>query len=118
MDDKAIAHVSQFSGLRSFVPRNGIILKLAFASLTLGPDYLMITTIGSPWTVFFTDVSAIVIDKKAVLVRQRNGVAARFKASRNTIRAVEEEFETRGIEFTKSTRSTYFEVNASPRGTT
>lgn len=116
MDDAATARVSKFSGLRSFVPRHGIILEFAFASLTIGPDYLMITTIGSPWTVFLVDVSAIVIDKKAVLVRQRNGLAARFKATRSTIQAVQQEFETRGIEFSKSDRSTYFEVNALPRG--
>jgi hypothetical protein len=117
VDNEATARLNEFSGLRSFVPRHGIILKLAFASLTIGPDYLMITTIGSPWAVSLTDVSEIVIDKKAVLVRQRSGLAARFKASRSTIQAVEQEFEARGIEFSKSARSTYFEVNALPPDT-
>lgn len=110
-------HVVQFPGVRSFVPRNGVILKLSYPSLTLGPDYLMITTIGPPWTALLGDAPAIVIDRKAVLIRQSNGVAARFKATPRTIQAVVEEFERRGIRFTKSEHSTYGEANALPRAT-
>jgi len=45
-----------------------VILKLAYPALTLGPDYLMITTIGPPWTTLLGDAPAIVIDRKAVLI--------------------------------------------------
>jgi hypothetical protein len=117
VDDGPTTRVIEFSGLRSFVPRHGVILKLALASLAIGPDYLMITTIGPPWTVVFADISAIVIDRKAVLVRKRDGISARFKASRVTIQAVQREFETRGVDYSMSARSTYFEVNALPRDT-
>lgn len=112
--DSAGEQEIQFWGVRSFVPRNGVILKLAYPSFTVGPDYLMVTTMGSPWTVFLGDVSAIVIDRKAVLIRRSNGVSARFKATPRTIQAIKREFENRGIRFTKSDRSTYAEVNAIP----
>src|SRR5665213_2335290 len=117
MPDSAAEQAIQFPGVRSFVPRDGVILKWAYPSLTVGPDYLMITTIGPPWTVFLKDDSTIVFERKAVLIRHSNGVSARFKATPRTIPEIKSEFDRRGIGFTKSNRSTYGEVNALPWAT-
>ena len=53
----------QFPGVRSFVPGNGVIVKSAFPSLTVGAGYLMITTLGTPWKVLLADNPELVIDQ-------------------------------------------------------
>jgi hypothetical protein len=67
------------------------------------------------WNVPWPEVSAILYDPKAILVRRSDGTSGRFKATKKTIREVCRRLDELQIPLTQAEESTYWMVNADPR---
>ncbi len=105
-----------FTGVRSFVPwRRQTILKWSFPTLRLTDRSIDIQSGMNHWNVPWPEVSAILYDPKAILVRRSDGTSGRFKATKKTIREVCRRLDELQIPLTQAEESTYWMVNADPR---
>ena len=104
-----------FTGVRSFVPWKGqTILKWAVPTLIVDPAALSIRSGTNLWRVEMSDVRAVVVDPKGIVIEKTDGTAARFKASKSKIREVVSLLDERNIPTSESPKSTYWMVNGEP----
>lgn len=104
-----------FTGVRSFVPWKGrTILEWAAPTLVVDPTALSIRSGANLWRAEMSDVRAVVVDPKGILIKKTDGTAGRFKASKSKIREVVSLLDERKIPHSESTTSTYWMVNGEP----
>jgi hypothetical protein len=76
---------------------------------------LAIRSGSNTWDVPWADVSAIVFDPKAVLIRRSDGTSGRFKAAKSTVRGIHQLFDELKVSYSQADVSTYGFVTSEPK---